>query len=359
MSIEDTFAKFQKNFETVTLTLIAEMNKISERLQRVNESMDLTEKIRIQNSENLQSLSHLEKQVKALVARLDKMSVGGFQIPEAPIPSSAPAAPSSAGMDLLNATFTGKSSEPDDLEKEFGPLPENQISPSVNQSTPVQSIPALDVVTEKIDEDILAPKKPTEAEIPEIPKAPAKMPPPITKIPPTPIMPPTPVIPISKPNPVPSNPTLDIPAPIPRAPVPPIPVAPVPVVPTSMAPSNAGLPSLTKLPKAPGSVQQVQPESVINASIGPNTLDSLTENSSPQDFFNALIAELEKCKKQGEAGDLIVKVKETLSRKIQFNPSYFEMFMYGASLKAKKDIPFGPDILIQAKEKIKVWRQKF
>ena len=74
MSFEETFAKFQKNFEEVTLTLIAAMSKITENLDRVTGAMDLAAKIEIQNLENKQVLQNLEKQFKAV--RSEERRVG-------------------------------------------------------------------------------------------------------------------------------------------------------------------------------------------------------------------------------------------------------------------------------------------
>ena len=81
--IEETFSAFQKNFEKVTLTLIAEMNSISDSMSRISEAMEVADKIRIQNVENKQVLTQLINGVKAVQGRLEKMSKGGFIIPEA------------------------------------------------------------------------------------------------------------------------------------------------------------------------------------------------------------------------------------------------------------------------------------
>ena len=174
MTIEDHFGKFQQNFEQVTLTLIGNMNKITETLDRISAAMDMTDKIKIQNVENKQILNHLEKQVKSLVTRLDRMSRGGFEIPEAPVQQAG--APS-ASMDSIFDTVVSTKSEPvvDDLEAEFGPLDDS-----------------VDVV-----------QAPADPPAPELPPTPAPADPPAPELPPTPApaAPPVPkIVPASQPD---------------------------------------------------------------------------------------------------------------------------------------------------------------
>ena len=49
MSLEEAFEKFQKNFEEVTLTLIGQINKITDNLNRVVDNIQVIEELRIKS----------------------------------------------------------------------------------------------------------------------------------------------------------------------------------------------------------------------------------------------------------------------------------------------------------------------
>ena len=142
-TVEESFEKFQKNFESVTLTLIAQMNKISELLSRVSEAMDLTDKIKIQNVENKQIITQLDKQIKALMGRLERMSRGGFEIPEAPLkagesPAPVASGPSDEDMEaLLNASYSGAPSPPSDVSSNGSSPPSSPSNPPPGPSVNV------------------------------------------------------------------------------------------------------------------------------------------------------------------------------------------------------------------------------
>ena len=365
-SVEQTFEQFQKNFEQVTLTLIASMNKIQEHLGRVVETMELTEKLRIQNSENLQNLSHLEKQVKSLINRLDKMSQGGFQLPAVQFPSvsakmgtptSAVPAPVSNQLDsLLNVAYTGNSAPVDDLEKEFGPLKTtNAVTTPPKDEVSSSSSPNLQISS---NEEI-------------VPNPPRIIPPacddhtPIDvsdDLPPPPKLPsmevPSEVLPSL--TPMPKN----IPEHIKSVP-PPTPV------PTGVPETSIGLPNLSPLPTprgaAPTPISFSNPP-VLSANTPQNIPAIVAESdglqkvpmpNTPKDYFTNLMIDLSSTKTQGEFGDLILKTKDALAKKIPFNPSYFEILMYAGPFKAKKDLPVTPEIVKLTMDKIKGWLAKF
>jgi hypothetical protein len=358
MSFEETFALFQKNFEEVTLTLIAAMSKITENLDRVTGAMDLAAKIEIQNIENKQVLQNLEKQFKAVLNRLDKMSRGGFELPEAP---TQPIAASSGSMDdIFNATID-KSSEPvDDLEAEFGPLNEKVMDTAI---------------TEPILEDNEPEHSSEPAPAPPAPKLPPTPAPPAPKLPPTPA-PPAPKLPPTPAPPVPKLPETDeIPifeeeppkqtrpshsglSPLP----PPTPsLSPLPPPPSNLGKSHPPIPSggIDSPPQPPVKHVEPTPSTVNNRKYGVSNWTIIESPTSGADLLNNLMVEIEDAESLEDIGRKILATKDTLSKKVPFSPAYFEMLMLAGPYANSKGKPNSRDVVQKCFEKIQSWKATF
>ncbi|MHA1339334.1 MAG: hypothetical protein ACTSRZ_04500 [Promethearchaeota archaeon] len=80
--LEEELNKFAAKFEEVSMTLIAKMSEIDDKLNRINFAVELVEKLRIQKAENKRIMMNVENGFKNLLRRLEKMAKDGFVIPE-------------------------------------------------------------------------------------------------------------------------------------------------------------------------------------------------------------------------------------------------------------------------------------
>jgi hypothetical protein len=128
---------------------------------------------------------------------------------------------------------------------------------------------------------------------------------------------------------------------------------------SNLTPSIGGVPIPNTVPNAvPNAVLNAVPNAVPNTMIA-SVIPTNVNASSPGEVFEALLNDLAKVSTQGQAGELILQAKDVISKKIQFNSSYFEMLMFAGPLKAKKGIPITPEIIKLCQDKIALWRSKF
>jgi hypothetical protein len=315
--LNEYFAKFQKNFEEVTLTLIGQINKITDNLNRVTDNIQVIEELRIKNSENTQTFTQIEKNVKSLLLKLEKMSQGGFQIPEMPIGEIASAPSINASeLDALNIPFTGPASEPDDLEKEFGPLPETDT----NESEPEVSTPKQEEKEEEVTEKELPP---VQEELPvqeEIVSEDEKI---------ADIM-------------ENEEKSEEIEEETPKRPN-----------------GWTSEDSLTPLPKPSPNVAKELNLSAEDEDQEGSDNGKTPNPTTPKEYLNNLLIDAQSLNNQKDLGDLILQTKITLSKKIPFNVSYFEMVVMGSKMQIKKDLPIDDALREEAISKIKGWLTKF
>jgi hypothetical protein len=288
--IQKIFEAFQKNFESVTLTLIASMNKISENLSRIGEAMELTDKINIQNVENKQLLNQMDRQMKSLLGRLERMSKGGFELPELP--------PEPAEQDvesLLSASYTpsgAATSSEQSEEKSSEPVVNSNLDTEISNDPSPN--PTNDESFDALLESISGSSNPPQPESNS----------PIETIPPIP------------PNPV-----------------------------------------LEQKNQENSQLSKDQPSAWDE---GLETTNSPIPNpSTPKEFLQNLILDVEKAATIDEVGNLILQMKEHLSKLVPFNGSYFEMVMYSGPKRSQKGVPNNPTIIQEAKQKIQGWIAKF
>jgi hypothetical protein len=355
MTIEEIFEKFQKNFETVTLTLIAQMNKISENMNRVGETIEIVDKIRIQSIENKQLLTNFDKQMKTILGRLEVMSKGGFELPEAPIGPAAPIQPKLsdlAGEDLdalLNTAYDG----PKSAEETETPEPEIQID--------VQS-------------PLKSPEPQKQPEIASIPVSDGSLPDSSSKDPEIDLLLNTPSsddsVSISENAPVPSEPDLAVPLSNPQPKTSSDTLSPLPTMGAKKSPSPAenprSLPSLTPTPLPTPKLSSPTPApmpSVPNSPGGKSFPISgwarVNNPTIPKEILTNLMIDVENAPTLDRVGDLIMDAKEMLTKKVPFNKSYFEMLMIAGPNRAKKGAPNTEEMVKIVYEKIKLWIANF
>jgi hypothetical protein len=336
MGVEEEFIKFQKSFEQVTLNLIASMSKISETLDRVSSAMELTAKIEIQNLENKQVLGNLEKQVRSLLTRLDKMSKGGFILPEAGAPATNAAA--SANLDAL---FNAPAKPSQATEEE--PAPASIIKASPPPAPETEPIAVSETEPEIIPDPVPAP----------IPKVEVSRP-----LPPPPAPEPEMEVFEESPRPIPSLPKVASLKPLPSAPesskLSPLPPAP------SRNDSFASIPvhKMPSLPSSPAPITNPAPVNIKQATIASGW--TRVENPvNPSDILTNLMVDIEAAGSIDAVGKLVLSTKDILAKKIPFSTSYFEMLMLAGPYTNAKGKPVTPDVIQKCLDKIKAWKASF
>jgi hypothetical protein len=118
--IEADFKTFSQKFEESAMTLIAKMAEITEKLDRVTASVEMIDKLKVQNSENKQEMTQVKNGVQSMLRRLEKMAKDGFVIPDSPPLGET----SLIGASALNVSYSGSKKEAVDDLSDLGDLPD-------------------------------------------------------------------------------------------------------------------------------------------------------------------------------------------------------------------------------------------
>ncbi len=291
-------------------------------MDRIQGAMDLTDKLRIQNVENKQHLTNLNNQVKALVRRLDKMSRGGFEVPDAPL---HPVKSSADDLDfLLGAEISAPSTsnEDDDLEKEFGPLdtPEDEIVDDVSDHPPQPTSEPPEPQIESVPEPQPIPQPP-EPKKPEVPPTTMQGGAAEMELSPLPSKP----VPSAKPSEASSSP----------------------------AAKKDELDLLSPLPNKPAAPKE---QKVLIGGDGLSGWKYISEPSNAQDVLNNLMVQIENAEMQSDVGNLITKAKDAISQYEPFSKIFFDMLMVAGKYQYKKQTANEDLVIKTCFEKIKEWK---
>lgn len=340
---EEDLKAFTAKFEEVSMTLIAKMAEINDKLSRVTASVEMVDKLRIQNAENKQVMSNVESGIKNLTRRLEKMANDGFKIPDATTIEQRAAIKEAGG---LSSPIISNLEPIDDLSDLGEP-------PSMEEIEKQLSKEGIDLKKEPIIE-------PKEKQIKE----------PITTS--QPKVGPKSTIESPKPSLAPSSKPLfnteDIPElkPMPKFDSIPKQKADIKTEKQEFNQINPpvldnGLPPLPPPPAKPvssgnitSSIQPIQSASGIPKS----NLARIENPKTPKDILINLIADIEEANLESHVGGLILKAKDILSKQIPFHTAYFEMIMAGGKLK-NSNKPNSPGLVEEIKNKIKDWSSKF
>lgn len=329
---EEDLKAFTAKFEEVSMTLIAKMSEINDKLSRVTASVEMVDKLRIQNAENKQVMSNVESGVKNLTRRLEKMANDGFKIPDATTIEQRAAIKESGG---LNSAITSNLEPIDDLSDLGEPPSMEEIEKQLSkEGIDLKKEPIIDTKEKPtVPKASIEPPKPSQptpsksvfssSDIPELKPMPKFEP---------------------KPKEVPEfkiekQKSEEIETPTQTNKLPPLPPPPTKPIPsTNISPPVQPIPSASGIPK--GSLSRVE---------NPKT---------PKELFTNLIADIEEANLESHVAGLILKTKDILSKQIPFHTAYFEMIMAGGKLK-NSNRPNSPQLVQDLKNKIKEWSLKF
>jgi len=297
--IQEELNKFATKFEEVSMTLIAKMSEIDDKLNRINMAVELVEKLRIQKAENKRIMENVESGFKNLLRRLESLAKDGFVIPE-----GGQVENKVASLGALNMTIETSANVEDDLSDLGEPPSMEEIEKqliSMGELAPNSTI----TEQQQIKKDLGPPIQPTTTLTQPIDQSNIQQPqiqPNISSISPAQIQQKEPSI---------SN---------------------VPSVNVQYTQSASGIPK--------SNIQKI-----------PNPI-------KPKEILQNLIVDIEEANLESHVGILILQAKDQLAKLIPFHSTYFDMVMTGGKIKTSQK-PNSITLVEELKKKINEWMQKF